>query len=908
MSSGTSSFPIPLPSRTRQHERPHSSSQLLGSPPSMSAPILSIPSSGGQPPRKPVAEGSVPRRSRVLAHIPRHRVPSEDYFEAKHGIAIPMIPPVPPVFDSNLTASQSLQEHHPVSLYNQPSPSLPPSAVRVPTSSHRAPLYDTLSDFSDSDQDIYTEEDDEVDDPESLLMASLKDFLPTVPLTPYHDQVGGHSPFLRFSDKAICKPLIRRERDFYESIDSIHSALSRFLPSYLGIVNIRFGENHISSVEDPRLSSQGNELEQSQPKPEIVFEENLHLLPSWLAKHIPRHKRAYFHYPDVKLNKEWRAQQEQVLQEAFSPKVLFALCRQQQRLRQRQPRHRRRHSVTDMSEGLLGKRVLPQHLRESCHPYGASQPFSTSAMSSGEYPSLASSGESGVTSLYSPKSPLTDHSGDTLGLTVAPRLHRMVLSDLTEDIAHISTDSDRGLPITEEPGLLLPLPPPSVNVRSDHKMPSGRGIPAPPYSIFPSSTPVHSISLPLTPPAPSLSGSPMLHHSSDHPEGSPFAMEESVAPFTPGLSPPRTPPKIPRDQVLTRMEQSLLQPGHASVSEPLTTSSWATQCTRRFLANKKDQHLEETIGEPSPTKTDSNTHRFILLEDLTNGLRRPCILDLKMGTRQHGVDASEKKRQSKISKCMRTTSKSLGVRMCGMRVYKTNKSRFLFQDKYYGRSLNDKTFKRSLLEFLDNGEEIGVHHIPTLLRKLCDLYRVVLAMHGFRFYGTSLLVVYDGLDVPPHIPPGQRRVQRQKNGYSHRGHADIVNYHHHHPTAERPPQSSVDIRIIDFTHSTFVVDPEKSAQPTLVRPTVCAHTLDPEKERTAPYSEFTSDTTYCPYCRECPGPDYGYLYGVRTLIREFWDIWRRYGSEDIKAPYESEMKRIKHTLFKLNISLTPQQL
>ncbi|KAJ1960746.1 inositol polyphosphate kinase kcs1 [Dispira parvispora] len=876
----------------------------------MSAPILSISSSGGQPTRKPVTESSTPRRSRVIAHMPRHRVPSEDYFEAKHGIAIPMIPPVPPVFDKSLTASQSLQEHYPLALYKQTPPSLPPSAVRVPTPSQRAPLYDTLSDFSDSDQDIYTEESYEVDDPESLLMASLKNSLPTVPLTPYHDQVGGHSPFLRFSDKAICKPLVTRERDFYESIDGIHPSLSRFLPSYLGIVNIRFGEYHASSGgEGPELSSQGNELEQSQPNPEIVFEENLHLLPSWLAKHIPRHKRAYFSCPDVKLNREWRAQQEQVLQEAFSPKVLFALCRQQQRLRQRQPRHRRRHSVTDMSGGLLGKRVLPQHLRESCHPYGASQPFSTSAISSGEYPPLASSGDSSVSSLYSPKSPLAARSDDTLGLNVAPRLHRMVLSDLTEDVALIPTDDDQDLPIPEQPGLSIPLPPSSVNVRSDHKMPSDRGIAAPPHSNTSSSTLVHSISLPLTPPVPSLSGSPMLHHSSDHPEGGPFTMEESMAPFTPGLSPPRTPPKIQRDQVPTQKESSLPQPGHASIPEPLTTTSWASQCTRRFLANKKDQRSEETIGgEPSPTTADSNTHRFILLEDLTNGLRRPCILDLKMGTRQHGIDASEKKRQSKVSKCMRTTSKSLGVRMCGMRVYKTNKSRFLFQDKYYGRSLNDKTFKRSLLEFLDNGEDIGVHHIPTLLRKLCDLYRVVLTMHGFRFYGTSLLVVYDGLDVPPHIPPGQRRVQRQKQGYSHRGRADTANYPQHHSAVERPPQSSVDIRIIDFTHSTFVVDPEKPAKPTLVRPAVCAHALDPEKERTAPYSEFTSDVTYCPYCRECPGPDYGYLYGVRTLIREFWDIWRRYGSEDIKAPYESEMKRIKHTLFKLNISLTPQQL
>lgn len=59
---------------------------------------------------------------------------------------------------------------------------------------------------------------------------------------------------------------------------------------------------------------------------------------------------------------------------------------------------------------------------------------------------------------------------------------------------------------------------------------------------------------------------------------------------------------------------------------------------------------------------------FLLLENVAARFRHPCILDLKMGKRQHAEIDSDKKRQSKIEKCQLSTSSTLGVRLCGMQV------------------------------------------------------------------------------------------------------------------------------------------------------------------------------------------------------------------------------------------------
>ena len=305
-----------------------------------------------------------------------------------------------------------------------------------------------------------------------------------------------------------------------------------------------------------------------------------------------------------------------------------------------------------------------------------------------------------------------------------------------------------------------------------------------------------------------------------------FAMElggSQIAPPTPPFNPGERPGKRAASEV-EPVERNSIDSFYPTPKGSLTIAD---------IANLQPSLMQAPVNPvEAQQQSDERVQHFLLLEDLTANMVHPCVLDLKMGTRQYGIEATKKKQMSQRQKCRNTTSRQLGVRVCGMQVWSSKKEEYNFEDKYAGRDIQaGREFQNALKRFLsDDKSSVSVlRHIPILLDKLSKLENIIVNLPGYRFYASSLLMLYDGGVEATLAPPEQS----QKSARD--------------PRSELPP-SNIDIKLVDFANC--VTGEDK-----------------------------IPDGTPCPP-KDSNGVDRGYIRGLRSLRTYLQGIWKELNREE----------------------------
>ncbi|KAI1430903.1 hypothetical protein GGR50DRAFT_682527, partial [Xylaria sp. CBS 124048] len=570
--------------------------------------------------------------------------------------------------------------------------------------------------------------------------------LEAIELIPYKHQVGGHTTIWRFSRRAVCKQLNNRENEFYERIERYHRDLLPFLPRYIGVLNVTYQKQprqKPTAIKDESLGtekssgepggqSNGNakpkvrpssdsfdenrrrivsqSLQSGQvPVPTVTFVDNRHILPRSLLspavvsgiKERPRSASA--------------ATAQRVVND-MSPHAPNHHISQNIRPTL-EDRHANSWGATTVNKRLRNEvfndAFLKQPIAVHKHKRPASYHRSVGRHSVGSLP-VNPAANSTMEGDYK-KSAL---SNETTNARIQGN-NRQNQSDLgPSDDGLAASDADHAKDITGTSAPEADVLGEKLAPRVQKRRYSGSKLRRKPQDVGDSRGNLKYFEdaddVRYRDNADAVAYSPSVKGSAKS-EKSDSGVIDNETPTKPDV------PKVESSSVL-----------------PSATAPWEAEELTRIPRPVNPKEAQ--------TQRNSRVEYFLLLEDLTAGMKRPCIMDLKMGTRQYGVDASPKKRESQRRKCAETTSRELGVRVCGLQTWDVKSQTYVFRDKYYGRDLKaGKEFQDTLTMFLYDGVDYSsvLRHIPTILQKISQLELTIRRLRGYRFYAASLLMFYD---------------------------------------------------------------------------------------------------------------------------------------------------------------------
>ncbi|KAI1780420.1 SAICAR synthase-like protein [Hypoxylon cercidicola] len=577
--------------------------------------------------------------------------------------------------------------------------------------------------------------------------------LEAIELIPYKHQVGGHTTIWRFSKRAVCKQLNNRENEFYEKIERYHRDLLPFLPRYIGVLNVTF---------------------QKQPRRKSTI------------------KRDDGHAPEKKASEQGGHPSGNGTADQGTVQRLDTPDKEEQHHRRivSQSLHSSQTPIPTVTF-VDNRHILPRSLlRPATSSNSNGRPRSAYATAGQRHKYDDSPHMSDKDAVLAARPSLEDRHANSWGATtVNKRLRNEVFNDafLKQPIAvhkhrrpashqrsiprHLvkrleqPASSEQAVPGREEA---------DDSVRQTHEVNSFRDIPQLSQSQsdlgadsscarIEGMDHVKDVTGSSAPEPETLSEKFPQQRRRRRNSGSKLRRKpQDVTDSRGNLKYFEDPDEVEyRDGEARAGLRALVHAQNGIKQEDAAENgSTGNLVTESNLSSEVPSEIPSPTMEfrkiPRPvnpkeaqTQRDSRVEYFLLLEDLTAGMKRPCIMDLKMGTRQYGVEANPKKRESQRCKCAATTSRELGVRVCGLQAWDAKSQTYIFKDKYYGRSLKaGAEFQNALTMFLYDGVDYSsvLRHIPTILQKLNQLEMTIRRLRGYRFYAASLLMFYDADD------------------------------------------------------------------------------------------------------------------------------------------------------------------